>query len=276
APCFTPGCVGQLRSESIEDNYYRQLYSTTQPRTVIAREHTGLLEKDVRLKLEKAFRGNAEDPNASPDAPNVLVATPTLEMGIDIGDLSTVMLASLPTSVASYVQRVGRAGRLSGNSLVLAIVRGRGLSLPRLNQPLSMIKGSVTPPVAYLSAVEILHRQFAAFLVDSLDINAERQPLVNAGDVYDESGGKVSLASLVIARVRDGISDLLTSFETTVAKHVARESLDELKEWATGEGPDSLRTTARSPTRVEGRTALPRGSSPSFTRCSRRPRCAYE
>lgn len=240
APCFTPGCVGQLRSESIEDNYYRQLYSTTQPRTVIAREHTGLLEKDVRLKLEKAFRGNAEDPNASPDAPNVLVATPTLEMGIDIGDLSTVMLASLPTSVASYVQRVGRAGRLSGNSLVLAIVRGRGLSLPRLNQPLSMIKGSVTPPVAYLSAVEILHRQFAAFLVDSLDINAERQPLVNAGDVYDESGGKVSLASLVIARVRDGISDLLTSFETTVAKHVARESLDELKEWATGEGPDSL------------------------------------
>src|SRR5690625_7326883 len=104
-----------------------------------------------------------------------------------------------------------------------------------------MIKGSVTPPVAYLSAVEILHRQFAAFLVDSLDINAERQPLVNAGDVYDESGGKVSLtrqeklflrfrrrhrqplvnagdvydesggkvslASLVIARVRDGISD---------------------------------------------------------------------
>lgn len=240
APCFTPGCVGQLRSESIEDNYYRQLYATTQPRTVISREHTGLLEKDVRLELEKAFRGNADDPNVSPDAPNVLVATPTLEMGIDIGDLSTVMLASLPTSVASYVQRVGRAGRLSGNSLVLAIVRGRGLSLPRLNQPLSMIKGSVTPPVAYLSAVEILHRQFAAFLVDSLDINAERQPLVNAGDVYNETGGKVSLSSLIVTRVRDGISDLLTAFESTIATHVAPESIAELKEWATSEGPDSL------------------------------------
>src|SRR5690625_1489109 len=103
-----------------------------------------------------------------------------------------------------------------------------------------MIKGSVTPPVAYLSAVEILHRQFAAFLVDSLDINAERQPLVNAGDVYDESGGKVSLASLIIARVRDGISDLLALFETTVATHVARERLEELKKWATGEGSDPL------------------------------------
>ena len=45
-----------------------------------------------------------------PGAPNVLVATPTLEMGIDIGDLSTVLLASLPRTVASYLQRVGRAG----------------------------------------------------------------------------------------------------------------------------------------------------------------------
>ena len=40
--------------------------------------------------------------------PTCLVATPTLEMGIDIGDLSTVMLSSLPVSVSSYVQRVGR------------------------------------------------------------------------------------------------------------------------------------------------------------------------
>ena len=56
----------------------------------------------------------------------MLVATPTLEMGIDIGDLSTVLLASLPRTVASYLQRVGRAGRLTGNALNLAFVTGRG------------------------------------------------------------------------------------------------------------------------------------------------------
>ena len=70
-----------------------------------------------------------------PNAPNVLVATPTLEMGIDIGDLSTVMLASLPRSVASYLQRVGRAGRLTGSALDLAFVSGRGEQLPRLGEP---------------------------------------------------------------------------------------------------------------------------------------------
>ena len=60
----------------------------------------------------------------------MLVATPTLEMGIDIGDLSTVLLASLPRTVASYLQRVGRAGRLTGNALNLAFVTGRGEHLP--------------------------------------------------------------------------------------------------------------------------------------------------
>ena len=69
-----------------------------------------LLPTKTRLDYETAFKRGGTDPQA----PNVLVATPTLEMGIDIGDLSTVMLGSLPRSVSSYLQRVGRAGRLTG------------------------------------------------------------------------------------------------------------------------------------------------------------------
>ena len=87
---------------------------------------------------------------ATPQAPNVLVATPTLEMGIDIGDLSAVFLASLPRTVASYLQRVGRAGRLTGNALDLAFVTGRGEHLPKLGDPLSVIDGEVRPPATYL------------------------------------------------------------------------------------------------------------------------------
>ncbi|NHB86087.1 hypothetical protein G7085_20390 [Tessaracoccus sp. HDW20] len=89
-------------------------------------------------------------------------------MGIDIGDLSSVMLASLPRTVSNYVQRVGRAGRLTGNALDLAFVQGRGEFLPRLGDPLSLINGAVTPPATYLSAEEILRRQYIAHLADSL------------------------------------------------------------------------------------------------------------
>ena len=46
----------------------------------------------------------------------VTVATSTLELGIDIGDLDTVVQVGIPLSAASYVQRLGRAGRRSGTS----------------------------------------------------------------------------------------------------------------------------------------------------------------
>ncbi|MET4004290.1 ATP-dependent helicase YprA (DUF1998 family)/ribosomal protein S27AE [Arthrobacter sp. UYCu511] len=162
APCMFTRCPGNLQRASVDRDYYRNLYSSTDMKRVVAREHTSLLDEKTRLRYETEFKSSSTDPQA----PNVLVATPTLEMGIDIGDLSCVMLASLPTSVASYLQRVGRAGRLTGNSLVLAYVRGRGEHLPKLHDPLSVINGEVRPPATYLDAEEILQRQYTAHVVD--------------------------------------------------------------------------------------------------------------
>ncbi|ALP49492.1 DEAD/DEAH box helicase [Corynebacterium glutamicum] len=240
APCFSPSCGGVLHIEEVEDNYYRRLYSAIEPRTVIAREHTSMLKKKDRLALEQSFRGGEGSAKQSPDAPNVLVATPTLEMGIDIDDLSTVMLASLPTSVASYVQRVGRAGRLSGNSLVLAVVRGRGVTLPRLNQPLSMIKGAITPPVAYLSASEILHRQFLAYVIDCLDTRAELPKLESAIDVFDNAAGKTPLVALLKAQIHAGLDPLLEEFVRTLNMQISIDNIFELSTWASGNSADSL------------------------------------
>ena len=78
------------------------------------------------------------------------------------------MLSSLPRSVASYLQRVGRAGRLTGNALALAYVTGRGDQLPRFVRPTSTINGAVRPPATYLDAEEILRRQFTASVADLL------------------------------------------------------------------------------------------------------------
>ena len=161
-PCMSARCPGTLRTTQTEQNYYRGLYDGGQMRRVVAREHTGLLEAQTRLEYENAFKSSDENPSA----PNVLVATPTLEMGIDIGDLSTVMLAGLPRSVASYLQRVGRAGRLTGNALSIATVTGRGDQLPRMGDPLSVINGAVRPPATYLDAQEILQRQYIASVLD--------------------------------------------------------------------------------------------------------------
>lgn len=164
APCLVARCTGRLRRHAVPDNFYRRMYEDSDPARVVAREHTSLLDDEVRLAYENAFRST--DP--APDSPNVLVATPTLEMGIDIGDLSAVVLASLPRTVASYLQRVGRAGRLTGNALALAFVTARGDQLPRFTDPGGVINGAVRPPATYLEAEEILRRQYVASIADEL------------------------------------------------------------------------------------------------------------
>ena len=46
----------------------------------------------------------------------VIVATSTLELGIDVGDLDRVIQIDAPNTVASFLQRLGRSGRRAGQS----------------------------------------------------------------------------------------------------------------------------------------------------------------
>ena len=62
---------------------------------------------EERTAAEKAF-SEAQD--------CVIVATSTLELGIDVGDLDRVIQIDAPSSVASFLQRIGRTGRRKGTS----------------------------------------------------------------------------------------------------------------------------------------------------------------
>ena len=166
APCKRTTCGGFLEEyESGEINYYGRLYSAGDLVRINAREHTGLLERPDREQLEIDFK-RSKDTQEIWD-PNVLSCTPTLEMGIDIGDLSTVILCSMPPAQSQFLQRAGRAGRKDGNALTLAIANARPHDLYFYSDPLDMIAGEVTPPKIFLRASAVLERQFVAFCMDS-------------------------------------------------------------------------------------------------------------
>lgn len=166
APCPRMRCGGHLRPAPIsQSNYYRRLYTSGRIRRIVTHEHTGLLEREDRENVESAFKAGGP-PDGDTTAPNVLTCTPTLELGIDIGDLSTVALASLPRSTASYLQRVGRAGRSTGNALVVATVPAHHRDLYYFEEPTALIAGAVTPPATYLRATELLQRQYLAYCLD--------------------------------------------------------------------------------------------------------------
>ncbi|MEV6177608.1 DEAD/DEAH box helicase [Streptomyces sp. NPDC052015] len=65
------------------------------------------LSADERARSEQAF-AEARD--------CVIVATSTLELGIDVGDLDRVVQIDAPGSVASFLQRIGRTGRRAGST----------------------------------------------------------------------------------------------------------------------------------------------------------------
>jgi len=78
--------------------------------------HSSLSAQD-RHQAEQAF-AEARD--------CVIVATSTLELGVDVGDLDRVIQVNAPRTVASFLQRLGRTGRRAGtsrNALFLATSR---------------------------------------------------------------------------------------------------------------------------------------------------------
>ena len=161
-PCTRIGCSGMLAlANPPPRNALRRSLASDRNHRVVAREHTGLLEADERLRVEAGFIQDE-----SRWAPNLISATPTLEMGIDIGDLSTVLLSSVPPEEANYVQRMGRSGRRDGNALNLVLANARAHDLQFWEDPSPMLAGQVRPPGVFLQAAEVLIRQVTAFSLD--------------------------------------------------------------------------------------------------------------
>ncbi len=163
--CLLFRCTGRLQREKQPvASYYRRIYRSGVLRRIFSAEHTGLLLRSEREDLEARFKATAN--HRAPDAPNLLVATPTLEMGIDIGDLSAVTLCAIPPATANYLQRVGRAGRKTGNAFTFTMALAMPKDLYFFASPKEMLAGEVLPPGAFLDAPYMLYRQLVAFAMD--------------------------------------------------------------------------------------------------------------
>jgi ATP-dependent Lhr-like helicase len=113
------------------------------------------LSRDERRQAEQAFAGATNC---------VIVATSTLELGIDVGDLDRVILIDSPPRVSSVLQRLGRTGRRPGtrrNCLFLCTREEmllQAVAICRLLRE-GWVEPVVGPPLpAHLAAQQLLAR----------------------------------------------------------------------------------------------------------------------
>jgi Lhr-like helicase len=146
------------------------------PLSIVAAEHTAQIgtaqEGDIyslaeehELLFQDVDLGRDERGQPRP-AIDVLSCTTTMEVGIDIGQLSGVALRNMPPARANYQQRAGRAGR-RGTSVasVIALAGADSHDNHFFDEPDELIRGQPADPSLTLDNAEIARRHLLAFLL---------------------------------------------------------------------------------------------------------------
>jgi ATP-dependent Lhr-like helicase len=155
----------------------------------IARAHHGSLAREERTKVEELLKAG--------ELP-CLVATSSLELGIDMGAVDLVLQIESPKSVARGLQRIGRAGHGVGDV-------SRGRIFPKFRGDLlecavvarRMHEGLIEPTVVPRNALDVLAQQIVAIAVAAEPAGAGPSKAADAGALQPApEGGGVSVDEL--------------------------------------------------------------------------------
>ena len=141
---------GRLRSELLTSPVFEQ--------GLWAVEHSAQLNPKENRRRQDLFKAGAR---------NILSSTTTLELGIDIGGLSGVLMGNIPPGKANYLQRAGRAGRRAdGSSIVVTFVRSRPFDREVFQQFGKYLGTELRQPTIDLDRERIGRRHFHAWLLN--------------------------------------------------------------------------------------------------------------
>jgi ATP-dependent Lhr-like helicase len=105
-------------------------------REISVDSHHGSLSREHRQRAERDFHRQRDA---------VLVATNTLEVGVDIGDVDIVALVGAPPDTSSLLQRIGRGGRRSGLTRLLPLARNSIEASALGSQIVCAVRGNLEP-----------------------------------------------------------------------------------------------------------------------------------
>ncbi len=175
--CPRHNCDGQLTDVSVDTDDYnvKRHLSNREIRSLKAFEHSGQVRRPERERIEKEFK----DENGTV---NCIVATPTLELGVDIGKLDMVLLRNAPPTPANYDQRAGRAGRRHRIAVVTAYCGRSSHDLYFFSRPEEMITGKIKVPAFSMVNIPLIAKHCHSAITTKLHsvTNIEDKALMEA------------------------------------------------------------------------------------------------
>ena len=146
----------ELARRGIDPEEYAAQTDVNSPEAVppLARAHHGSVSKEQRTLIEEALKGGTL---------RCVVATSSLELGIDMGHVDLVIQVAAPPSVASALQRVGRAGHRVGEiSRGFFYPKHRGDLLGATVTLAGMRSGTLEPLAIPTNPLDVLAQQTVA------------------------------------------------------------------------------------------------------------------
>jgi hypothetical protein len=164
--CMGFRCDGRIELRPEDPDNYDLLVMTGQvgndTRMVKPREHSAQVPPEERERIEREFK----DRNSR--RLNTLVCTPTLELGVDIGLLDSVLMRNVPPLPANYWQRAGRAGRRHRMAVNVTYARPASHDRAYFAEPLRLLDGAVNPPRFNLRNPELVRKHAHAAVLTCL------------------------------------------------------------------------------------------------------------
>jgi len=130
--------------------------------------HRAGLSAEERRSVEEGFRRGEY---------LVVLATPTLELGIDIGDIDAAILATMPPTYSRYLQRIGRVGRRGRTGLVVQILGNDPMSTYYRNWPQEFYARQPEPVAIERENEDVIARHLVAMAYDRWIRTDELTPL---------------------------------------------------------------------------------------------------
>jgi hypothetical protein len=137
--CVRYRCPGSTVTEDADTENYN-VWLLGRPFTMVsAEEHTAQVPGDTRSYIEQEFKSKQ-------GRTNCLVATPTLEMGVNIGALDMTLMRNVPPLASNYWQRAGRAGREQRMAVIVTYCRRSLHDRYFFADPLRILDGVIAAP----------------------------------------------------------------------------------------------------------------------------------